>query len=55
MQTPQRVTLEESSGMRMTWIVEHCRDQRGFQVCRKCSAKCGDRRRVYVRARSGVR
>ena len=36
MQTPQRVTLQEFSAMRMSWIVEHCRDQDGFQVCRKC-------------------
>ena len=36
MHTPQRVTLQEFSAMRMSWIVEHCRDQDGFQVCRKC-------------------
>jgi len=22
--------------MRMSWIVKYCRDQEGFQVCRKC-------------------
>jgi hypothetical protein len=50
LKTPQRVTLEEFSKMRMDWIATNCRlvfdpfapgDQNGFQVCRKCGGNVG--------------